>query len=88
MFLNKFLSRKVIIFGTSVEGMFTLEILKQYNLYNYLLYLLQYGIPFYLQPVSSLIISIKIDTAEPEIPSAAKSVLLAGATRKQPRLSR
>lgn len=32
MFLNKFLSRKVIIFGTSVEGMFTLEILKQYNI--------------------------------------------------------
>lgn len=32
MGLKKFLNKKIIIFGTSVEGMFTLEILKQYNI--------------------------------------------------------
>lgn len=32
MGLKKFLNKKIIIFGTSVDGMFTLEILKQYNI--------------------------------------------------------
>lgn len=32
MGLKKFLNKKIIIFGTSVEGMFTLEILKKYNI--------------------------------------------------------
>lgn len=32
MILKKFLSKKMIIFGTSIDGMFTLEILKKYNI--------------------------------------------------------
>lgn len=30
--IKKFLNKKIIIFGTSVEGMFTLDILKNYNI--------------------------------------------------------
>lgn len=30
--IKKFLNKKIIIFGTSVEGMFTLDILKKYNI--------------------------------------------------------
>lgn len=32
MILKKFLNKKMIIFGTSIDGMFTLEILKKYNI--------------------------------------------------------
>lgn len=32
MSLKNFLNKKIIIFGTSVDGMFTLEILKKYNI--------------------------------------------------------
>lgn len=32
MSLKNFLNKKIIIFGTSVEGMFTLEILKKYHI--------------------------------------------------------
>lgn len=32
MILKKFLNKKIIIFGTSIDGMFTLEILKKYNI--------------------------------------------------------
>lgn len=32
MNFKTFLNKKIIIFGTSIEGMFTLEILKKYNI--------------------------------------------------------
>lgn len=32
MILKKFLNKKMIIFGTSIDGMFTLEIIKKYNI--------------------------------------------------------